>query len=160
MRKTAVAGLLAALAMSANHSYAESDKLLLSEHSSKIKMSFRVDGKAVRASVVNQSPLALTSGTLVCAPYDLNHPRPKVAPDGRKICAEIGNPFEASLALNMTPRSCVLDMEIDALRFPFETTVLPGKSQEVYAEVYRVSFPVTSCRLEDLRGREKKIWDF
>ncbi len=128
-KNTVIACLIAATALSVSYSYAESDKLLLSEYASKIDMSFRVDGKAIRATVVNKSSQVVTSGALVCAPYDVGRPRPKMGPDGRKVCEEIG---ESLLALRSTPNACLLDSDFKALRFPFEQTVMPKRLTESY----------------------------
>ena len=147
------AAVFTAISCFSTYSQAQ-DKLLLTEHSREITMNFRIDGGAVRAMITNQGQLALTSGTLVCAPYDLNQPRPKRYED----CESIVDPIESYAA--MKTKTCVHSIQIVEQRFPFEGIVLPKKSKELYFELYSSTFPVTSCRLEGLRGREKRLWDF
>ncbi len=136
------------------YSQAAEDRLLLTEHSKEITMKFRVDGRAVRATITNQGQLVLTSGALVCAPYDLNQPPPKRF----QVCELINDPIESIAA--MRTKTCVFLHEVVVRQFSFEETIAPKKSKELYFEVYGGSYPVNSCRLENLRGREKRLWDF
>lgn len=154
MKSNAIAtAVFAASSCFGVYSQAE-ERLLLPEHSKEITMSFRVDGGAVRATITNLGQLALTSGALVCAPYDLNQPRPKKY----EVCENIIDPMESYVAIRA--KTCVFSFETVVRRFPFDGTVLPKKSKERYFELYSSANPVTSCRLEDLRGREKRLWDF
>lgn len=137
------------------------DQRLLTEHLAKVGLTFRVDGPAVRAKIRNGSPIAVTSGKLVCAAYDMSVQR-RQAPDGRVVCDDIADPRQRLAAIDervlRASSGCLLERElISANRF--EQTVLPGKEEELYFE-FGVIYPIVSCRLDELRGREKKLWEF
>jgi hypothetical protein len=153
---------------------AAEERLMPSVESSKINLSFKVDGRAILVTVRNESQLALTAGTLYCAPYRLNLPRPTAAPNGRKWCSsdsdslpETSNPIadylvskrrsEESLALLTNPQFCTRP---EPTLFYIRETIIPTKAKDLYFEAYNSYPQLVDCRLQDLRGREKRIWEF
>ena len=153
---------------------AEEVRLMPSVESSKVHLSFKVDGRAILVTVRNESQLALTAGTLYCSPYVLNQPRPAAAPNGRKWCYSESDLVPATssdidayvvskmrsdeaTAREINPQFCTPP---GPTIFYVRETIVPKKAKELYFETGGAGPQLVDCRLQDLRGREKRMWEF
>lgn len=153
--------------------FAGEDRLFPSSESASVTMTLKIDGRAIVVGVKNDSRLAITGGTVYCAPFLLSRPRPRLAPDGRKWCySKLDMPAGSSqmdsyvqgrllademLARQTNPQTCVPP---EPSLFSVNEIIFPKKVKEFYFETGPSSPPAMDCRLEDLRGRERKAWEF
>ncbi len=134
------------------------EKLLPSAEEAKIKMSWKLDGRAQLVIVKNDSRLVLTHAYLVCKPYDSTKPLPKRAPSGKVWCSTLP-PTLMSLKEQYEIEDGLCARQESFNRY-LDEAVLPGKSKEFYFETHVKELPPVGCRLENLRGREPKFWEF
>ncbi len=134
------------------------EKLLPSAESTEISLTWHMDGRAQLVTVKNDSRLVLTWAYLVCEIYNSTQPLPKRAPSGKKWCSI----YPVSL-MSHEEQNDIIYNQCDhpyAHKRSLDKTVLPGKSQEFYFETPDGELPPVSCKLEDLRGRAPKFWEF
>ena len=61
------------------------------------------------------------------------------------------------LARKINPQICVPP---EPWLFSLNEIIFPKKVKEFYFETGPASPPAMDCRLDDLRGRERKVWEF
>lgn len=158
--------LLAAAAVHAQ------DQLLPQRAAAQVQVSHRQDGRAVYVTVVNSSGMVMTSAELACV-HDEPMRRKSSATGGLDpklmpafvATLEADSPAGASGRKNTPatpaawPDPYVRSAPRVGVRSKVQEKVLPGKSVQVYFEV-PAGQEVDHCSLDDLRGREKRWFEF
>lgn len=134
------------------------DQLIPGKEAAKVSVKWVADSGAIRAKVTNESNLAITGGKLACELVDPSKPMPKLTSSGTEWCVS-PHKLDDYLAqqLRIGSQKCE---HADPYDFDINEKVLPGKTKELYFEVPRGRRAPVICKLESMRGRAKRIWDF
>ena len=170
-----ILALFGSVASLPESTFANDERLMRSTESAKVSLAYKIDGRAIFLTARNESALVVTSGTLYCLPYVLNRPRPWSAPDGRKWCYSNLDPVrntgdksiddylhlkeraDEALVRLVNPQVCASP---EPTLFNFKEKIFSKKTKELYFELYEPQPRLVDCRLQDLRGRETKVWEF
>jgi hypothetical protein len=141
------------LALSAPAAFAV-DELFPEAEKIKVTVHHKQDGRAVRGLITNESSLVASSIEVVC-----RHSAPQ------KNCGEVkgkGITFTgpyASLITGPDMSPCYISLASEEMVVSKQITLSPGKSTNFYAEIPDGQ-KVSSCDVQEVRGREKRWFNF